>query len=78
MNRFGDAYFIIYAHHRQRRGERCVLAPTGAGPVDESAYRRAPRNAAGLPGGVPPPERARQRVGLKVDRLLRLTIHLLL
>jgi len=31
-----------------------------------------------LPRGVPPPERARQRVGLKVDWMLRLTIWLLL
>jgi hypothetical protein len=61
-----------------KRDERCVLAPTGASPVDMSAYRRAPRNAAGLPGGVPPLEMARQRVGLKVDQLLCSTLQLLL
>ena len=62
MNRFGDAYFIIYAHHRQRRGGYA------------SAYRRNHEPLAGLPSGVPPPERARQRVGLKVDWLLRSTV----
>jgi len=78
VNRFSDAYFIIYAHHRQRRDERRVLAPTGASPVDKSAYRRVPQTAAGLPGGVPPPEMARQCVGLKVVLLLRSTIRLFL
>ena len=45
-----------------------MTAPTGAHQ----------QTAAGLPSGVPPPERARQRVGLKVDRLLRSAIWLLL
>ena len=34
-----------------------MLAPTGAGPVDDCAYRRDHEPLAGLPGGVPPPER---------------------
>jgi len=53
-----------------------VSLPVSARQVSQCAYRRVPRTAAALPSGVPPPERARQRVGPKVVRLLHSTIWL--
>ena len=52
-------------HGRATRGRDALLRVRMAATVRLAPTAR-PRNADGLPGGVPPPESARRRVGLKV------------